>query len=111
MRVSSVWALAASWPVALAATIPLFNEASNETADAADDEAPPLTEGKFFSLSLLENTDFKGIDAPSEMLKVHAKYGGSLSQGLSEAVEQNPDMKDKFKMYFQQGQSLPFLRL
>lgn len=98
MRVYAAWALAASWAT-LAVAIPA---SPSPVEDYSEGEAV-ITGDKAFSLSLTENSDYQGKDAPSEMLKVRAKYGGTLSPELSEAVEINPDMRDKYNKYLKKG--------
>lgn len=70
--------------------------------DVSNASALPPNAGKSFSLGEVQNADYKGGDAPMEMLKSHTKFVKSLPPWLREAVDQNPDMNAKFKIYLQE---------
>lgn len=61
----------------------------------------PKANGKSFTLNQIENKNFKGHDAPMDLLRAHMKYAQKLPANLSEALESNPDLRIKFGMYNQ----------
>lgn len=114
MKSSSAWILTSSL-TAWAATIPILDlpidiKGVGSTASTGADgvskgRGSVSTGGTTFSLGERENLDYKGGDAPSEMLKAHTKYGQDLSSALSDAVRMNPDLGAKFKIFLAQGKS------
>ena len=71
MRLLSLW-------------LPLLGSAAVQAVSLPSSDLHKRSET--FRLGQVENADYKGSDAPTEMLKVHAKYGGTLSPALEEAI-------------------------
>lgn len=72
--------------------------------DLAEYEAPQ-NGGKQFTMSQIPNGRFQQLDAPSALLKAHAKYRSSLPPRLKKASEINPNLGHKFKAFYQASMS------
>ena len=83
-----------AWAAALNSAVLSSRDASNTTVSRT---------GSAFSLGEVPNRDYNGGDAPMEMLKAHTKFVNTIPPQLQAAVDQNPDMKAKFKIYLQDG--------
>lgn len=86
-----------AWAAALNSALLSGRDDDNSSSSSLDASKG----GKSFSLGQVQNADYKGGDAPMEMLKAHTKYVESLPPWLQRAVDKNPDMKAKFKIYLQ----------
>lgn len=69
------------------------------------EEAP----GSSFSLPQVLNENFQSPDAASALIRAHAKYADTLPPRLLKAVEINPDLHEKFKMFLNLGKPEPSL--
>ncbi|KAI6783973.1 uncharacterized protein J7T54_001849 [Emericellopsis cladophorae] len=92
-------------PLVSASIIPVPVHHALDSRDAADNEtaqAAPKA-NKRFSLGEVPNVDYRGGDAPLELIKAHTKYQSELPPWLRSVVESNPDLSSKFKSYLQMG--------
>ena len=54
------------------------------------------SEDQTFRLDEVPNQSYEPADAPSEFIKIHAKYSSSLDDRIRKAIEINPALNSKF---------------
>jgi hypothetical protein len=60
--------------------------------------AAPTQAGNF-ALGEVENPQYRQMEASSALIRAHAKYGSQLPPGMKKAIQINPELHEKFKMY------------
>lgn len=98
MRVSTFIFSAASGSLAAAAPSPDF-EQRYRRADLEPSAGNTVRAAKTFSLGEVENLDYKGGDAPMELLRAYSKFVNTLPPWLADVVQTNPDLHRKFKSF------------
>jgi hypothetical protein len=66
--------------------------------------AAPTQAGNF-ALGEVENPQYRQMEASSALIRAHAKYGSQLPPGMKKAIQINPELHEKFKMYLALGRS------
>ncbi|KAH7329476.1 aspartic proteinase [Stachybotrys elegans] len=84
----------------VAAHLAGVNAAPIETSDASESSA--TSSASTFSLGQIQNDAFAPIDGPSAMIRAHMKYAGKLPDSLTNAIEINPTLNERFHMFLPQ---------
>ncbi|KAG9257185.1 aspartic peptidase domain-containing protein [Emericellopsis atlantica] len=90
-------------PLVSASIIPVHQALDSRDAVVNETAQAVPKANKRFSLGEVPNVDYKGGDAPLELIKAHTKYQSELPPWLRSVVESNPDLSSKFKSYLQMG--------